>query len=160
MKKLIITFLIMTTIFLSGCSQNETNITDDLDGKYYYVECIYLPPFSSSTLDFYPNLHGSLIYIEFFDDKIVYYGNDDETRSYNQIEYIEEDVDENFGSVITLDFDGVFETFEFRYDIYSDDISVGLSIFVNGGTMYLAKTGMIGGSHDVFTVFSIVEIKK
>jgi hypothetical protein len=150
----------MVTILLSSCAQNEESIIDDLDGDYYYVECIYLSPLSSSTLDAYPGLYGSLIYITFSDNQVVYYGNDDETRSYNQIEFREEEVNKDLDDLITLDLNGVFETFESRYDIYSDDVSIGLTVFVDGDTLYLAETRMIGGSNDIFSVWSIVEIGK
>ncbi|MBI9009342.1 MAG: hypothetical protein JEZ05_04855 [Tenericutes bacterium] len=160
MKKFLVVLCLMGTILLSSCAQNEESIIDDLDGNYYYVECIYLSPFSSSTLDAYPGLYGSLIYITFSDNQIVYYGNDDETRSYNQIEFREEEVNKDLDDLITLDLNGVFETFESRYDIYSDDVSIGLTVFVDGDTLYLAETRMIGGSNDIFTVWSIVEIGK
>jgi len=86
--------------------------------------------------------------------------NDDETTTYNQIEFREEDVYKDLDDLITLDFDGVFELFDYRYDIYSEDVSAGLTIFVSEETIYLAQTRMIGGSHDIFTVWSIVEIEK
>lgn len=160
MKKFLVVLCLMVTILLSSCAQNEESIIDDLDGDYYYVECIYLSPLSSSTLDAYPGLYGSLIYITFSDNQVVYYGNDDETRSYNQIEFREEEVNKDLDDLITLDLNGVFETFESRYDIYSDDVSIGLTVFVDGDTLYLAETRMIGGSNDIFSVWSIVEIGK
>ena len=160
MKKFLVVLCLMVTISLSSCAQNEESIIDDLDGDYYYVECIYLSPLSSSTLDAYPGLYGSLIYITFSDNQIVYYGNDDETRSYNQIEFREEEVNKDLDDLITLDLNGVFEAFESRYDIYSDAVSIGLTVFVDGDTLYLAETRMIGGSNNIFTVWSIVEIEK
>jgi len=160
MKKFLLSFLLVFMIFLSGCDNNDKTIVSELKGEYYFVECIYLSPFSSSTLDFYPSLDGSLIYIEFFDDQIIYHENDDETTTYNQIEFREEDVYKDLDDLITLDFDGVFELFDYRYDIYSEDVSAGLTIFISEETIYLAQTRMIGGSHDIFTVWSIVEIEK
>jgi hypothetical protein len=160
MKKILVSICLIVTIILSSCAQNEKSIVDDLDGDYYYVECIYLSPFSSSTLDAYPGLYGSLIYITFSENIIIYYGNDDETRSYNQIEFREEEINKDLDDLITLDLNGVFETFESRYDIYSNGISVGLTIFVDADKLYLAETGLIGGSKDIFTVWSIVEIEK
>ena len=159
MKKLILVFIFTLTLLLSGCSTNN-DILNQLEGEYYYKECIYLTPLSSSTLDAYPGLYGSVIYIEFSDGQIIYYGNNEVTRTYNEIEFKEEDVDKDLDEIITLDFDNVFETFEYRFDIYSEDSSVGLTIFVKGETIYLAETRMIGGSHDVFAVWSIVEIEK
>ena len=160
MKKFFVVLCLMVTFLLSSCAGNDKDIINDLDGDYYYVECIYLSPFSSSIIDALPGLYGSLINITFSDDQIIYYGNDDETRSYNQIEFREEEVNKDLDDLITLDLNGVFETFASRYDIYSDGVSVGLTIFVDGDTLYLAETRMIGGSNDIFTVWSIVEIEK
>ncbi|MCF7927139.1 MAG: hypothetical protein K9L74_06165 [Candidatus Izimaplasma sp.] len=160
MKKKILIVLLMVIFFLSGCSQKDNNIVDDLEGVYHYVECIYLAPYSSSTLEAYPDLYGALIYIEFSEDQIVYYGNDEETRTYTKIEFRKENVNKDFDGTISLDFDGVFDAFDYRYDIYSGGTSVGLTIFIDEETLYIAETRMIGGSHDVFSVFSIVEIKQ
>lgn len=160
MKKITMILCFVIIVFLSSCTQSNVSIVDDLDGEYYYVECIYLTPFSSSTLDAYPGLYGSLIYIEFSDDQIIYYGNDDKSITFIEIEYREEEVKKDLDDLIVLDLNGVFESFDSRYDIYSEDESAGYTIFVEGEKLYLAETRMIGGSNDIFTVWSIVEIKK
>lgn len=160
MKKFMYIPVLIFIILLSGCSTNQDKIVNNLEGEYYYKECIYLAPWSSSTLDFYPNLYGSLLYVEFSNGQISYYGNDEVIKIYNQVEFREEEVNKDLDSVINLDFDGVFELFEYRYDMYNDGISVNLTIFVKGDTLYLAETKMTGGNHDIFAVWSIVEIEK
>ncbi len=159
MKKITL-ILMLVLFFLGGCSQNDNDIIDELEGEYYYVNVIYLAPYSSSSLEYYPNLPGSLIYIEFTEDQIIYYGNDEEIKTYTDIKFREEDVNKDLDDLIILDFDGVFESFDYRYDIYSDGTSIGLTIFIDEETLYLAETRMIGGSHDVFSVWSIVEIEQ
>ncbi|MCF7924789.1 MAG: hypothetical protein K9L64_06785 [Candidatus Izimaplasma sp.] len=158
MKKIIL-ILVLVLFFLVGCSQNDNDIIDELEGEYYYVKVIYLAPYSSGSL-YYPNLPGSLV-IEFTEEQIVYHRNGlEETETYTDIEFRKEEVNKDLDAVINLDFDGVFETFDYRYDIYSDGTSIGLTIFIDDETFYLAETRMIGGSHDIFSVYSIIEIEQ
>ena len=159
MRKLMILIVSILIVFLGGCS-SEDEVFQDLDGKYFYHECIYLNLLSSATPGYQTDLYSGVIYIEFSDDQIIYYGSDEKTRTYDEIEFREADIDKDLDFVISLDKSGIFESFDSRYDIYSGDTSVGLTIFIDGETIYLAETKMIGGSSDIFTVWSIFEIKK
>lgn len=159
MKKLVVLVMFMLVVFLGGCSK-EYNIVRNLEGRYYYQECVYLNLLSSSTIDSHSELYGEVIYIEFFDNQIMYFGSDETLRTFVSIEYRKEDVNKDLDSLITMDLNGVFDSFDYRYDIYSNNISVGLTIFIKDETIYLAETKMIGGSRDVFTVWSIFLIDK
>ncbi len=161
MKRILIVFMMVLPLFLLvGCSENNTFDIEDLDGRYYYEECIYLSPLLSVTKDFHTQEFAGVIYIEFSENQIVFYSVHDPETTYEEIEFIEEDIEKDLDEILSYDFDSVFDTFDTRYDIYSDGTSVGLSIFIDDETVYLAETSWVGNESDVFHIWSIYEIQK
>lgn len=157
MKKI---FMILSLIFILTSCNNEPTILDELQGKYYFQECIYLNPLLSVTMDAYTYSYKDNSYIEFNENQIIYLGTVSNTYTYENITFVEEEITKDLDSLISLDFEGVFDTFDNRYDLYSDDKSINITIFVNEEAYYIANTKMIGGSNDILTVWNIFEISK
>lgn len=160
MKKIMMAVFFLLIIFLSGCSKNQTLEVSELSGKYYFTDCVYLNMFSSATLDYYTEQFENEAYIDFSLDQVSIFGTNREISTYTDIQWVHTKVDQDLDSVISWDMNGIFATFDERYDLYAEDESVGISLFVSGENVYIAETRMIGGSSDIFTVWTIFEIQK
>lgn len=159
MRKVLILLLALLLTFTAGCDKEEEFI-DDLDGKYTYYECVYLNFLSSSTLEYDTERYSGIIYLEFGENELSYYGSDEVLHTYENISYVKKKINTDLDDVISLDLNGVFDSFENRYDVYNDGESIGLTLFTTEDTLFLAETRMLGGSSNIFTVWSIFEIRE
>ena len=142
---------------LSGCS--ETNQIEDLEGQYYFDECVYLNLLSSSTKDYMTEQYKDSSYIRFYEDKIVHHGTNLDYETYTEVEYKKVEVTKDLDFVINYESE-VFDIFTSRYDLYVDGEHIGITLFFDQNSMFVGETGMIGGNNDIFTIWTIFKVDK
>lgn len=169
-NKLLTILLFLLLLFMTSCStQEEEQVADlydenhpfELMGEYAYgvCDCVYLTPLSSHMQ------YGSCLETEdtfYFDisDKIFIHYSVEEglIRTYLDVTYvlvpIKEDLDDLF-SYYDSDF---LDTVTYRFDIYKNQNRTDFSIFENEDHFYIANTRMLGGSKDLFSIWSIYEL--
>lgn len=170
MKRIV--FLLMMMVFVTslfGCQQSHLVEVENLQGTYWVEECVYLSVFSSSTLDACTFATQNIEYIEFSEDHISYLRSGTELLSYDDIKYEEVDVYQDLDDIVFLDIHDVFSNFDYRFDlfqkqyndvyhVYEGDQFLGVSLFVQGDTWYLAETEWIGSSNDVFMIWNVYRL--
>jgi hypothetical protein len=145
-------------IFLLGACEKEKIPTEILTGSYTYQECVYLSPFSSSTLDYMTSLHEGDDAVQFHDDSVTYKDTLGHTFTFQQISYQKEDIYYEIDPVIHDGISSLFASFESRFDMYDHDQYTGLTFYLIDDSIYLAEISVIGASSSSYLVTSIYKL--
>jgi hypothetical protein len=156
MKKIVL--LLLLGIMLTSCSAEGTEVVDTLSGKYYFDECVYLTFLSSSTKEYFAEQHSGEVYILFDETSIEYHGTEQTTLQYDQVNFKNIPVTENFDDVLNLDIDDVFSNFDQRFDIYDGNSYIGLTLFVNEDSIYLAEIRILGENPEEYFIWAIFSL--
>lgn len=153
--KIYIVLTLVMLIFITGCTKEEEN-TFNFEGDYSIGELVYNSAFSSYWGK-YPMNHND--YYVFSEDTLLYYSLEGELlKTYNDIEYRSVEKDLDIDEMFSLFSDDFLDSVEYRFDIYSNDKEIGLSVFQSDTKNYIADTRYLGGSKDIFTIWSICEL--
>jgi len=158
MKKVILISSFLLLLLLVGCNTPvENNPEFQFKGLFYYEETIYLNPLSSATLEYESERVKGTHSIEITDDILVHqYG--DDSHTYENISFKEEEVKKDFDELLSLDPNNTFDNFDKRFDIYNNDTGIGLSLFIIDSQVYIAETRYL--SSDVFTVWAVYKLSQ
>ena len=159
MKKTLLVLVFAILILLTGCTNND-DFTESLEGKYVVTQCVYLSMLSSATPDYYTEKYAGVLYIEFTDDKINYYGTDESLKTYDDIIFKQVNLNKGLDDLVSYDVSDILNLFVYRYDIYSGDTSIALTIFEGNDKIYLSETETYGTNNAFFAFWNIFEIEK
>lgn len=165
MNKTILVAFIMTVIIIFSVRTVVKEVSDlpdtEITGIYYYSECIYLHPMSSSTIDSQTEVYMHKLSFDLDDYKFTIYDRENDiTKRYWDIEYAKVDVYLDIDDFSSLQLDEFLESVDSRYNIYSEDTKLEYIIFFSGENIFIAETQMIGGGNTVFTIFTIFSVGK
>ncbi|MBN2828667.1 MAG: hypothetical protein JXQ26_11780 [Tissierellales bacterium] len=158
MKKFLYVFLLC--FVLTGCIEKDNDEISNLEGKYFFDDCVYLNFLSSSTKEFYTEQHSGVVYINFDQSSLDYLSTEDSFFQYNDIKFQNVSMNENLDEIINLDINNIFSNFESRFDIYNDKVYTGLSIFLNEECIYLAEVRIFGDNTKEYFIWTIFSLKK
>lgn len=160
-KGLYFIFILCSMISLLGCSNKDEEENIDITGLYFYNECIYVNPLSSSTPENQTNLYKHMRNFEFGDSSLSYTDiNDGLLEQYSNIEYVLVDVNTNIDSVFNLGINDFLETIDTRYDILNNNEWIHFFILIKGQKVYIAESNTIGENNDIYVIWSVFEITK
>ncbi len=158
-KKMVIVFALFMLIFITGCNNEHEEHDFDLSGEYIYGDCVYIYMLSSSTKEYETELYKDLYYFDFSNDTLLYYSDEDELiDTYEEVDYRSVDKDLYVDDVFNFGINEFLDLVEYRFDIYRNDQIIGFTIFQSDTQTYIADTRMLGGSGDIFTIWSIFEL--
>ena len=158
MKKVMI--ILILCFSLLGCKNKELEFVENLEGKYFFEECVYLSVFSSSTIEYFSEQHSGIVYVVFNEKSIEYHSTEQAVLVYDNVEYHNVSMTENLDDSTNLISDNVLSNFEYRFDIYSDDTYTGLTLFVNEDHIFLAELSLLGSDTFEYTIWTIFTLSK
>lgn len=159
MKKVVMLLVTIVVVTLSGCESRNESVEFNLEGRYEFFASVYKNPLSNvSELGQDSISLTNSYYIEFKDSELVF-SNSDATFLYENIEYKQERVNKDIDELFSLDEDDIIDEFERRYDVYVDNESVGLSVFLKEDKIFIAETTYLGENNDVFSILNINEVR-
>ncbi|XMB71434.1 hypothetical protein RJI07_04775 [Mycoplasmatota bacterium WC30] len=156
MKKSINIFVTMLIVLLiAGCSNNNNEF--ELYGDYTYGSCVYLNPFSSSTIESKTETNSGLIQVILNTDFFSLNQDTEELKYVADPIYVDTDINDNIDEAINLEIFDFLDDITNRFDIYSDDTYTEYSIFYDSSTIYLAELRILG-TNEYYTVWEVFEI--
>lgn len=161
MKKRMTVFVlgIILLFGLSGCTKQLTSHDVDLSGTYEFKENVFSNPLiqPSQISSVHPDMFILLYYIDINEDTIIYSDFFGEVL-YENVTYLEKEINEDIDEVFSLDTEGILDTFEKRYDIYSNNKYTGLTIFLVEDQVFIAGIKLLDVDSDTFIVSTINEV--
>lgn len=165
MNKTIIVAFIITIAIVFSVNSIVKEVPDlsetDVIGTYYYSECVYLHPLSSSTIDYQTELYMHNISFDVSEFKFAIIDKvNDTTKNYWDIEFTKVDLYLDLDEFGRLQLDDFLESVDTRYDVYSAGTKLDYVIFFSGENTFIAESKMLGGGNNIFTIFKIFSTGK
>ena len=163
MKKVLLFIGIIVSIVLSGCTATDEIVEEEFlfHGTYSFYENVYSNPIALMPLSgINPEWFTTMYYIEFNGNEIIY-SDFNGIVSYDNIEFREvQDMSAGYDEVFSLNIEGLFDEYDTRYDIYSNDNITGLTVFLKGQDVFIAKSQIFGDTKEIATLWGINEVKR
>lgn len=154
MKRLLILVLLLLSIFITGCNGKQKVELEDIYGKYYYKECVYLNERNVFNKDALNDAYKDVARYSIKESTFAFYQTESQTPtiSLKHINYKEVDVDENIES---KEVKKLLKKCTTRFDIYRLEISQGYSFAFDGDNVYFIEFRSTNNVHEVWHIFSL-----
>lgn len=153
MKKLIILFLMLISLTLTGCKSKEKVPLEDVYGKYVYKECLYVNSNNTFTKESLNNLYKNKARYSLKETSFAFYESESTTPtlSIKNIEYVEVEITEEVNDPVAKK---IIKKASTRYDVYRSGDSQGYSFIFNEEEVYFLEFRyMSNKEHVVWHIF-------
>ncbi|MBQ4571394.1 MAG: hypothetical protein IJB21_06845 [Bacilli bacterium] len=159
MKRLLIIMLCLLSVCITGCKSKEKEKVnlEDIYGKYYYKECIYLSEqniFNKESLD---DTYKDVARYSLKENSFAFYQSESltPTISLKNINYKEVELDYKISIKEPKE---ILKDCSTRFDIFREDVSQGYSFAFDGDKVYFIEFRSYGDNN--YTVWNIFLLEK
>lgn len=160
MKKYINIIILLLLISITSCKANKPKLNlDDLYGKLYYDECIYLSPYISDiTIAEETANHKGISRFDITENSFYYYetSSPEASMTLRMVTYQEKDVNDNL--TINNDVKDILKNMTTRYDIYRNNTFQCYSFLYDGKDIYYMETRRLVDNTN-YDIWKIVRLK-
>ena len=155
MKRLLIIMICLLSVCITGCKSKEKEKVnlEDIYGKYYYKECIYLSEqnvFNKESLD---DTYKGVARYSLKENSFAFYQSESliPTISLKNINYKEVELDYK---IEVKEPKEILKNCSTRFDIFREDVSQGYSFAFDGDKVYVIEVRSYGdNTHTVWNIF-------
>lgn len=153
MKRLLIIMILLLSVSLTGCKSKEKVKLEDIYGKYYYKECVFLSEqnlFKKESLD---EMYKGVARYSLKENSFTFYQSESSTPtiSIKNINYQEVEIDYKIQTSKPKE---ILKKCTTRYDVYREDVSQGYSFAFDGEKVYFIEFRYLGDNkHMVWNIF-------
>ena len=160
MKRIIIFLFLLLLLSLASCKKEKKVSIDEIYGKYYYDECVYLSSFAAgSTIEEENRNHKNITRYVLMSDNYYYYvdSSTDATLSMRNVVYEEKGMFDNIISNEKIK--SILKNKTTRFDIIRNNVNQGYSFVFTEDEAYYLELRYIS-SEISYDVWQIVKLKK